>query len=119
MYASLGGRRAFEDLITAVLDAGDLALTLYHQGGSSLKERLVGLVGGRRDSRETFWALREVGLDIARGETIGKFMTYYPEPHVFARSEKDLAVHIARQVGFSLERRYGPPMAYTANFRAA
>ena len=45
--------------------------TLYHQGGSSLKERLVGLVGGRRDSRETFWALRDVGFDIARGETIG------------------------------------------------
>jgi PAS domain S-box-containing protein len=41
---------------------------------------------------------------VARGETIGKFMTYYPGPHVFAQSEKDLAVHIARQLGFSLER---------------
>jgi lipopolysaccharide transport system ATP-binding protein len=45
--------------------------TLYHQGGSGLKERLVGLVGGRREARETFWALRDVGFDIARGETLG------------------------------------------------
>ena len=36
-----------------------------------LKDRLVGLVGGRRDLRETFWALRDVGFDVARGETLG------------------------------------------------
>jgi PAS domain S-box-containing protein len=41
---------------------------------------------------------------VAKGETIGKFMTYHARPHVFAESEKELAVHIARQVGFSLER---------------
>ena len=41
--------------------------TLYHQGGSGLKERLVGLVGGRRESRETFWALRDVSVDVATG----------------------------------------------------
>ena len=45
--------------------------TLYHQGGSGLKERLVGLVGGRRDARENFWALRDVSFAVARGETIG------------------------------------------------
>jgi lipopolysaccharide transport system ATP-binding protein len=45
--------------------------TLYHQGGTGLKDRLVGLVGGRRDVRETFWALRDVGFDVARGETLG------------------------------------------------
>lgn len=45
--------------------------TLYHQGGSGLKERLVGLVGGRREARETFWALRDVSLEVARGETFG------------------------------------------------
>jgi ABC-type polysaccharide/polyol phosphate transport system ATPase subunit len=45
--------------------------TLYHQGGSGLKERLVGLVGGRRDGRETFWALRDVGFEVGRGETLG------------------------------------------------
>ena len=32
-------------------------------------------------------------------------MTYYDEPHVFSVAEVDLAVTIARQLGFSLERR--------------
>ncbi len=45
--------------------------TLLHQGGSGLKDRLVGLVGGRRDLRETFWALRDVDVEVARGETLG------------------------------------------------
>lgn len=39
MYASLGGRSAFEDLITAVVDAGDLALTLYHQGAGKRAQK--------------------------------------------------------------------------------
>jgi PAS domain S-box-containing protein len=41
---------------------------------------------------------------VARGAVIGKFMTYYQVPHAFADHEVDLAVTIARQVGFSLER---------------
>jgi histidinol-phosphatase len=32
MYEDIGGRAAFDDLIAAVLDAGQLALTLYRQG---------------------------------------------------------------------------------------
>lgn len=40
----------------------------------------------------------------ARGAAIGKFMTYYEAPHVFSLHEIDLAVTIARQVGFSIER---------------
>ena len=35
---------------------------------------------------------------------IGKFMTYYEAPHTFGDAEIDLAVTIARQLGFSLER---------------
>jgi PAS domain S-box-containing protein len=41
---------------------------------------------------------------VADGEVVGKFMTYYPEPRTFAASEIEIAVTIARQVGFSLER---------------
>jgi len=42
---------------------------------------------------------------LANGELIGKFMTYYDEPHAFGETEVDLAVTIARQLAFSLERR--------------
>ena len=41
---------------------------------------------------------------MADGVVIGKFMTYYPQPRSFAQHEIELAVTIARQVGFSLER---------------
>ena len=40
----------------------------------------------------------------ARGELVGKFMTYYSVPHLFTDAETDLAVTIARQLGFGLER---------------
>ena len=41
---------------------------------------------------------------VAKGELIGKFMTYYDAPHVFGEAEIDLAVTIARQLGFGIER---------------
>jgi two-component sensor histidine kinase len=41
---------------------------------------------------------------LAKGEMVGKFMTYYDAPHVFANAEIELAVTIARQLGFALER---------------
>ncbi|MBA2355490.1 MAG: ABC transporter ATP-binding protein, partial [Acidobacteria bacterium] len=44
------------------LDGVSKRFTLYHQGGGGLKERLLGLVGGRRDTRETFWALQDISL---------------------------------------------------------
>jgi PAS domain S-box-containing protein len=40
----------------------------------------------------------------AKGELLGKFMTYYPAPHSFTDAEMNVAVTIARQLGFSLER---------------
>jgi PAS domain S-box-containing protein len=40
----------------------------------------------------------------ATGAAIGKFMAYYETPHIFSEHEIDLAVTIARQVGFSIER---------------
>lgn len=38
------------------------------------------------------------------GRLIGKFMTYYNTPHAFTRAEIDVAVTIARQLGFGIER---------------
>jgi PAS domain S-box-containing protein len=42
---------------------------------------------------------------IAGGRLIGKFMTYYSAPHSFTHAEVDLAVTVARQLAFSIERR--------------
>jgi PAS domain S-box-containing protein len=41
---------------------------------------------------------------VVQGQLIGKFMTYYPSPHVYSDGEMGLAVTIARQLGFGLER---------------
>jgi PAS domain S-box-containing protein len=41
---------------------------------------------------------------VAHGTVVGKFMTYYAEPRRFPEREINLAVTIARQVGFSIER---------------
>jgi PAS domain S-box-containing protein len=41
---------------------------------------------------------------VASGRLLGKFMTYYDRPHVFARAENDLALTIARQLGLAVER---------------
>jgi PAS domain S-box-containing protein len=40
----------------------------------------------------------------AKGELIGKFMTYYNVPHEFTNVEMSLALTIARQLGFAVER---------------
>lgn len=42
---------------------------------------------------------------VANGGAIGKFMAYDENPRVFSDEEKALAVTIARQLGFSIERR--------------
>jgi PAS domain S-box-containing protein len=42
---------------------------------------------------------------MAGGFVVGKFMTYYAKPRDFSERERNLAVTIARQVGFSIERR--------------
>ena len=48
-------------------------------------------------------ALAFIPLPVA-GRLIGKFMAYYDSPHAFRRDEVDLAVTIARQLGFGIER---------------
>ena len=40
----------------------------------------------------------------AHGRLLGKFMTYYDQPHVFEDAERHLSLTIARQLGFALDR---------------
>jgi PAS domain S-box-containing protein len=41
---------------------------------------------------------------VANGALIGKFMTYYDSAHVFSAADVNLALTIARQLGFGIER---------------
>jgi PAS domain S-box-containing protein len=41
---------------------------------------------------------------VANGKVAGKFMAYYEAPHAFATDEIDLALNLARQLGFAVER---------------
>ena len=41
---------------------------------------------------------------VVEGELAGKFMAYYDPPHAFDQAEIDLAITIARQLGFSIQR---------------
>jgi PAS domain S-box-containing protein len=41
---------------------------------------------------------------VVDGKLVGKFMAYYNAPHAFSQADIDLAVTIARQLGFSLQR---------------
>jgi PAS domain S-box-containing protein len=42
----------------------------------------------------------------AKGALVGKFMTYYLTPHDFTEADINVALTIARQLGFSLERMH-------------
>ncbi|WP_265519817.1 PAS domain S-box protein [Nitratireductor luteus] len=40
----------------------------------------------------------------SQGRVVGKFMTYYDQPHDFSAEEDALAITIARQLGFTVQR---------------
>ena len=40
----------------------------------------------------------------AQGKVIGKFMAYQPQAADYTEAQKALAITVARQIGFSLER---------------
>ena len=44
---------------------------------------------------------------VAKGKLLGKFMTYYDQTHVFTEGEIDLALNLATQLGFAIERVRG------------
>jgi PAS domain S-box-containing protein len=55
--------------------------------------------------REGIGALSFVPLNSSSGEVIGKFMVYYDRPHEFTDTEIELAVTVARQIAFGIERK--------------
>jgi PAS domain S-box-containing protein len=54
-------------------------------------------------AREQIGAVAFIPL-VARGKLIGKFMAYYDQPRPFVAGEVELALTIARQLGFAIER---------------
>ena len=53
--------------------------------------------------REGIGALAFIPL-MAEGRLVGKFMSYYDAPREFKREDLDLALTLARQLGFAIER---------------
>jgi len=72
-------------------------ICVEHVPKSDLPETLKAVV-----KQEGIGALAFIPL-VARGKLIGKFMTYYDGPHAFGPAELDLALTIARQLGFGVE----------------
>ncbi|WP_201415035.1 PAS domain-containing protein [Mesorhizobium sp. J8] len=54
-------------------------------------------------TREGIRGLAFVPIE-AHGQVIGKFMSYFDAPHAWSERENEIAVAIARQVGFAVER---------------
>ncbi len=72
------------------------------------------LVGDIDETAEPDWvkaAVKAEGIRalafiplLDRGRVVGKFMSYRASPHAFPENEVNLAITIARQIGFGLER---------------
>ena len=57
-----------------VIEVGKLwkSFVIRHNRSDSLKERFIGMFDGhRRERREIFWALKDINLQVAKGETVG------------------------------------------------
>ena len=67
-------------------------------GASDLPEPLKATVKAEGIAATAFIPL------VVEGKLVGKFMAYYDAPHAFSQAEIDLAVTIARQLGFSIQR---------------
>ena len=65
---------------------------------------LTCLTRSRRSSRPKASAPSRSFRWWSASKLIGKFMTYYEMPHAFDEGETELALTIARQLGFSLQR---------------
>jgi PAS domain S-box-containing protein len=109
-------------------DAGVMRFVAWRGLSDSYREKLSGhspwkpgdiepqpiFVEDIDDSSEADWVKATIRAEHIRGlafipllaheRVIGKFMTYYERPHRFDNDEIEIAVAIARQIGFSLER---------------
>ena len=65
---------------------------------ADLPEPLKAVVKAERVGALAFFPL------VANGALIGKFMTYHDSVHVFSEADVNLALTIARQLGFGIER---------------
>ena len=54
--------------------------------------------------QEGIRSLSFIPLVSSDGSVAGKFMTYYETPHTFTRDEIDLALNLARRLGFAADR---------------
>lgn len=66
---------------------------------AEIEEGLKKIVAG-----EGIRALAFIPL-VSAGRLLGKFMTYYNEPHVFSEDERAIGLTIARQLALSIERK--------------
>lgn len=96
-----GYRQAVDGHSPWTADARDARpITIEDVAASALPEPLMTTIG-----RESIGALAFIPLE-SRGRVIGKFMTYYEGPHRFTANEIELAVTIARQLSFAIERKH-------------
>jgi two-component sensor histidine kinase len=80
-------------------DVDPEAIFIDSVGQSTLSPELK-----RTIAQEGIEALAFIPL-VSGGRVIGKFMSYYDAQHPFSDHERNLAVTIARQLGFGIERR--------------
>jgi PAS domain S-box-containing protein len=94
-----GYRRAVEGHSPWTRDVQDPEpLCIQNVGMADLSDSLEATV-----KREGIGSLAFIPL-MAKGVLIGKLVTYYEATHAFSEAELDLAVTIARQLGFTVER---------------
>ncbi len=96
---SEGYRRAVDGHSPWTRDAIDpQPICIPDVGASDLTESLKATVKAEGIAATAFIPL------VVEGKLVGKFMAYYEAPHAFSQADIDLAVTIARQLGFSIQR---------------
>ncbi len=82
----------------SVADAAPTPICIDDAAGADFPEALKAVI-----ARERIGALAFIPL-VAHGKLIGKFMTYHDRARRYGADEVELALTIARQLGFAIER---------------